>query len=1022
MTYDEQNRRRHKQIGQTLVEFAITLPVLLLLLFGTIEFGRAFQAWVTLENAAREAARYTTTGQYDRDKYDLFGLFPCTVANFDEGPGQRVGYTFNSAVTVHTQGGMITPQSLFATYYDGRNCDPGSAEHLELRRDILRIASIYDVARRSSAGLAMEPGVQDGTLTPLFDQLAHRWRPEKPRSDQPGYFDVLVCSTRPNLDTQSTSMDSRSPSRFHMVFDASDIPSGYPYLFEPPFCMLNEVPPEAIGDDEPRVDNAGMPWIDAGGPGDRISVIVTFNHPLITPLFDFSHFTMQARRSGVNETFRTSRALNAVQGGAPQAALIPDPPSDFTPPDDDPGDDDPGPTEESEPTAETTPEPEPPFEPDPFDCEALTISDITFVQNAVEFRITNTSFHNATLRTVNLAWDQPSAWPNMMLQSSALNNEVHWTGFQDTSPILMSDPGNFNSDELRLWRRAGREVFGSEATGQSESVSTYRATFINVGGNVLAYNAVTNPDGLRAVDFADTQLTFTSPTSPVNCTITIRDHIPPTDQTSGTATPDPTPIVDDFVPDCAADVIVSFSAFQSFGVVRLRVDNYRNVPSPLMGFDLFWFDHNPEPPFSQYEIPSQAPGVTAIGQLQLEEVIAGPIGGSGAFGTGAVPVWRGPDNASTTVNEPGDRRDGSWLRNYEVPALSSAYIYLNFTGTPLRLDQAFDMESWMFSGQFWFDCLLPDGGSGVGTGEIPTGRTPFGDDPPPPPPPPEPGMLIRRGSTDIPNGGSTTFPQTVVGVGVTQTLSVISTGGAPLELTGTPRVAVEGSGVSISSSPSNVVNPGARSNFNVRCDAPEGQTQNYSADILIPNNTSDNNPYRVTINCLVQEPEPDLEVRRSNGSTVIPHGTGSFNFGTRNQGSSTAHNFRIYSTGVGPVSVGPGDITLSDTDNFTILNNDHRPATIEEDAWRRLRIRCDATTVGQHSATVTIPNNSVDSNKSDDGYTFTVTCNVVEPPPTPVPTPEPTPEPTPDPTPEPGFCDANPNHPACADDGGGTSS
>ena len=41
--------------GQTLVEFALTLPILLLLLFGIIEFGRIFQAWVTLQNAARTA-------------------------------------------------------------------------------------------------------------------------------------------------------------------------------------------------------------------------------------------------------------------------------------------------------------------------------------------------------------------------------------------------------------------------------------------------------------------------------------------------------------------------------------------------------------------------------------------------------------------------------------------------------------------------------------------------------------------------------------------------------------------------------------------------------------------------------------------------------------------------------------------------------------------------------------------------------------------------------------------------------
>ena len=49
-----QSQRRHK--GQTLAEFALTLPILLILTFGIIEFGRIFQAWVTLQNSARAAA------------------------------------------------------------------------------------------------------------------------------------------------------------------------------------------------------------------------------------------------------------------------------------------------------------------------------------------------------------------------------------------------------------------------------------------------------------------------------------------------------------------------------------------------------------------------------------------------------------------------------------------------------------------------------------------------------------------------------------------------------------------------------------------------------------------------------------------------------------------------------------------------------------------------------------------------------------------------------------------------------
>jgi Flp pilus assembly protein TadG len=43
--------------GQTMVEFAVVLPVLALLLFGVIQFGIAFNNYVTLTDAVRAGAR-----------------------------------------------------------------------------------------------------------------------------------------------------------------------------------------------------------------------------------------------------------------------------------------------------------------------------------------------------------------------------------------------------------------------------------------------------------------------------------------------------------------------------------------------------------------------------------------------------------------------------------------------------------------------------------------------------------------------------------------------------------------------------------------------------------------------------------------------------------------------------------------------------------------------------------------------------------------------------------------------------
>ncbi|WP_421381611.1 TadE/TadG family type IV pilus assembly protein [Bacillus salacetis] len=54
-----------KENGQSLVEFALVLPVLLILIFGIVDFGRYFHAYLTVDHAGREAARAASIGTAD---------------------------------------------------------------------------------------------------------------------------------------------------------------------------------------------------------------------------------------------------------------------------------------------------------------------------------------------------------------------------------------------------------------------------------------------------------------------------------------------------------------------------------------------------------------------------------------------------------------------------------------------------------------------------------------------------------------------------------------------------------------------------------------------------------------------------------------------------------------------------------------------------------------------------------------------------------------------------------------------
>lgn len=50
------------QKGQSLVEFAIVLPLILLILLGIAQFGMMFNSYLTIQNATREGARVGIVG------------------------------------------------------------------------------------------------------------------------------------------------------------------------------------------------------------------------------------------------------------------------------------------------------------------------------------------------------------------------------------------------------------------------------------------------------------------------------------------------------------------------------------------------------------------------------------------------------------------------------------------------------------------------------------------------------------------------------------------------------------------------------------------------------------------------------------------------------------------------------------------------------------------------------------------------------------------------------------------------
>lgn len=126
--------RGRRSNGQTLVEFALVLPVMMLLLCGVFEFGRLLQSWVTLQHAVEEGGRYAVTG-----------------LGYDQGAGVReaqivattkaaaVGLNIDNSVSRSDPGYF---QVIIRSSRSGGN--PAEANNAGLANDFVRVEIIYN--------------------------------------------------------------------------------------------------------------------------------------------------------------------------------------------------------------------------------------------------------------------------------------------------------------------------------------------------------------------------------------------------------------------------------------------------------------------------------------------------------------------------------------------------------------------------------------------------------------------------------------------------------------------------------------------------------------------------------------------------------------------------------------------------------------------------------------------------------------------------------------------------------------
>jgi hypothetical protein len=96
---------RRRRRGATLVEFALVVPVLFLLIFGTFEFGRLMMVQQIMTNAAREGARrgileQSTAPEVETIVADYLTESTVAPATVSVSPDNLSGVGFGEPVTV----------------------------------------------------------------------------------------------------------------------------------------------------------------------------------------------------------------------------------------------------------------------------------------------------------------------------------------------------------------------------------------------------------------------------------------------------------------------------------------------------------------------------------------------------------------------------------------------------------------------------------------------------------------------------------------------------------------------------------------------------------------------------------------------------------------------------------------------------------------------------------------------------------------------------------------------------------
>ena len=295
---------------------------------------------------------------------------------------------------------------------------------------LVTIFVVIEIARLLHAWLAIENGARFGV-----------------RYAVTGEFDPAYCLALPGACVPQGEQDLARISSIEaatnvgavaILKDTTEtIPVGQPGAFKITVCSNKPSVGYISSDPDTPTAASCVPQEDPGGPGDRVSVTVDFDHPVISPFIStvWPNLHLTARREGIVERYRTARVVGlpaTISGPTATPTLTMTPSLTFTP----------SPT--FTPTFTPTPTPTP-------ECSKIVMSGMTIRGDDLEADFRNNNV--ATAYIVNTFVDWPKLQGSMYMNKFELDDDEYWDVEDSNPPTDVSStigtvplPGGGNQD------------------------------------------------------------------------------------------------------------------------------------------------------------------------------------------------------------------------------------------------------------------------------------------------------------------------------------------------------------------------------------------------------------------------------------------------------------------------------------------------------------------------------------------------------------------------------------------------